>query len=88
MVLMAALFFTMQGFAQAHALSNGGDDHSHEGVPCEIALLTAEEVVLTPPPPAPKLVILPSRMKTPAPVVKSIPRSFDSRAPPLRGPPQ
>jgi hypothetical protein len=87
MVLMAALFFVAQGFSQAHAASNGDLDHSHDGVACEVALIAAEQVVLTPPAPVPAPVILPRRIKTPQPVVKSAPRSFDSRAPPLKGPP-
>ena len=53
MVLMAALFFALQGFAQAHAASHGGEDHSHEDVPCEITLIAAEEIVITPPTPVP-----------------------------------
>ena len=87
MVLMAALFFALQGFAQAHAASHGGEDHSHEGVPCEITLIAAEEIVITPPPVVPARGILTRRIKSPVRITRSAPRSFDSRAPPLRGPP-
>ena len=87
MVLMAALFFVTQGFAQAHAASNGDDDHSHEGIACEVALIAAEHVVISPPPPVPAPVVLPQRIKTSPLIIRSAPRSFDSRAPPLRGPP-
>ena len=87
MVLMAALFFALQGFAQAHAASHGGEDHSHEGVPCEITLIAAEEIVITPPTPVPARGILSRRIKSSPLIMPPTPRSFDSRAPPLRGPP-
>ena len=87
MVLMAALFFALQGFAQAHAASHGGEDHSHEGVPCEITLIAAEEIVITPPTPVPARGVLTRRLNSPVPILRSAPHSFDSRAPPLRGPP-
>ena len=87
MVLMAALFFTMQGFAQAHAASNGGEDHSHEGIACDVALIAAEQVVVTPPAPMPAPLILPRRIKAVPLALQPAPRSFDSRAPPPRGPP-
>ena len=87
MVLMAALFFTMQGFAQAHAVSNGGEDHSHEGIACDVALIAAEQVVITPPALLPTPLILPRRIKAVPLALQPAPRSFDSRAPPPRGPP-
>jgi len=87
MVLMAALFFAMQGFAQAHAASNGGEDHSHEGIACDVALVAAEQVVITPPALVPTPLILPRRIKSPALIIRPAPRSFDSRAPPPRAPP-
>ena len=87
MVLMAALFFAVQGFSQAHAASNGGVDHSHDGVACDVALIAAEQTVLTPPIPTPALTMRPTRTPNiPAPS-EPVFRSFDSRAPPLRGPP-
>ena len=87
MVLMAALFFTMQGFAQAHAASNGGEDHSHEGIACDVALIAAEQVVITPPALLPTPLILPRRIKAVPLALQPAPRSFDSRAPPPRAPP-
>jgi len=87
MVLIVALFLTAQGFSQAHAASNGGVDHTHDGVACDVALVAAEQTVLTPPPadPAPFTGIA----QTPQPDLYSEPayRSFDGRAPPPRGPP-
>lgn len=84
---MAALFFTVQGFSQAHAASNGSVDHSHDGVACDVALIAAEQTVLTPPPANPAPVM--RTLRTPNVVFASGPafRSFDSRAPPPRGPP-
>ena len=87
MVLMATLYFAMQGFTQAHAASHGDHDHSHDGIACEITLITAEEVVITPPTPVPARGILTRRLNSPVPILRSAPHSFDSRAPPLRGPP-
>ena len=87
MVLMAALFFTIQGFSQAHAASNGGVDHSHDGVACDVALIAAEQIALTPPTPTPAPTMRPTRtLNMPAPSAPAF-RSFDSRAPPPRGPP-
>lgn len=87
MVLMAALFFTVQGFTQAHAASNGGTDHTHDGVACDVALMVAEEEVLTPPVVVPAPFAKPIRANyTVAPKTPAI-SSFDSRAPPPRGPP-
>ena len=87
MVLMAALFFAMQGFAQAHAASNADVDHTHDGVACDVALVAAEQIILTPPQPLPAPLILPTRSTVLQPATKPTPRSFDSRAPPPRGPP-
>ena len=87
MVLMAALFFTVQGVSQAHAASYADDDHTHDGIACDVMLMVAEKDVLTPP------AIVPSPFSRPeradyvvAPSTAAI-RSFDSRAPPPRGPP-
>lgn len=87
MVLMAVLFFTMQGFAQAHATSQGDLDHDHEGIACDVVLIAAEHVVLTPPALESEPQTLPTLTKTKPPVIRPRPRSFKSRAPPLRGPP-
>lgn len=87
MVLIAALFLTAQGFSQAHAASNGGLDHSHDGVACDVALVAAEQTVLTPPSPVPAPVMRPTRAPAYTLAVQPTTRSFDSRAPPPRGPP-
>jgi hypothetical protein len=87
MVLMAALFFTVQSFSQAHAAANGSVDHSHEGVACEVAVIAAEQTVLTPPPPNPAPITQPTRTSNIAVPTERAFRSFDGRAPPPRGPP-
>ena len=87
MVLMAALFFTVQGFSQAHAAYNGNVDHTHDGVACDVALIAAEQTVLTPPAPVPAPFKLPTRAKTLPLTATLTPRSYDCRAPPPRGPP-
>lgn len=85
--LFIALFITMQGFSQAHAISNGGDDHSHDGVACDIVLVSAEQTLATPPidnltPP-----ILPSRETGFVAFTSVAYLNFSTRAPPSRGPP-
>jgi len=86
-VLFAALFLTVQGLSQAHAITNGGVDHSHDGVACDVALVAAEQAVITPPADIPALVILPSReIGFIAPTSFEY-RQFEGRAPPPRGPP-
>jgi len=42
----------MQSFTQAHAVSHGDLNHEHDGVPCEVISIAAEQVIQ--PPPAPK----------------------------------
>lgn len=87
MVLMAALFLAAQGFSQSHAASNGGHDHSHDGVACDVALVSAEQTVLTPPLAEPAPFILTARSsKTPL-ISEPAYHSFYGRAPPPRGPP-
>lgn len=87
MVLFVTLFLAVQGISQAHATSNGGEDHSHDGVACDVMLVAAEQVVLTPPPaePAPFNGVDQKR-KVP---LQSDPLNlnFSGRAPPPRGPP-
>jgi len=87
LALFVTLFLMAQGFGQAHAAANGGIDHSHDGVACDVALVTAEQVQVAPP------------VAITAPVQRLItkseyglttdvaPKSFDGRAPPPRGPP-
>ncbi len=87
MVLMAALFLMVQGFGQAHAASNGGIDHSHDGVACDVALVAAEQTVLTPPPAKPAPFVAVTQLKQTELYSEPAYRSFDGRAPPPRGPP-
>lgn len=87
MVLMAALFLAVQGFSQAHAVSNGGLDHSHDGVACEVTLIAAEQEVLTPPLPVTAHFVRPMRTDYVVPPAKPGNLNFDSSAPPPRGPP-
>ena len=87
MVLMAALFFTVQGFSQAHAASNGDLDHTHEGVACDVTLIVAEQDVLTPPTHIPSPAIWLTETNYVVAALKPDNRSFESRAPPPRGPP-
>jgi hypothetical protein len=87
MVLMAALFFTVQGFSQAHAVSNGGLDHSHDGVACEVTLIASEQEILTPPAVVPSPFVRPIRADYVARPTKARICSYDGRAPPPRGPP-
>ena len=87
MVLFAALFLMVQGVAQAHATANGGVEHTHDGVACDIALIAAPQAVIAPAPivPAPK--VLPMQAADPIIPATPIYRHFDGRAPPPRGPP-
>lgn len=85
--LFAVLFILGQVSAQAHVIANGGTDHSHDGVACAVALVTAEQAVLTPPIVVPQpLNLTPMRVDY-ALTTDTRPRSFDGRAPPPRGPP-
>ena len=86
-VLVVTLFLLVQGVSQAHATANGGFDHTHDGIACDVALVAAEQVVLTPP----FVVKVPVEL-TVTPfwqprIVKNPPRNFDGRAPPPRAPP-
>lgn len=87
MVLIAGIFLTVQGFSQAHAAANFETDHTHDGVACDIGLISAEEVVVTPPVPvqAPSNDV--SKSNWTLTVGQDRPRTFDGRAPPPRGPP-
>ena len=87
MVLMAALFFTVQGFSQAHAAANGGLDHNHDGIACDVALSVAEQDVLTPPVAVPSPFVQPTRADYIVPPEKNVVSGFDGRAPPPRAPP-
>ena len=83
----AVLFLLLQGMNLAHAAEHGSE-HSHDGVSCEMVLLTEEHVDVAPSPPAPAPPVV-----RPAPVHVSVPRTLPHRglgvvrAPPSRGPP-
>lgn len=81
------MFLTVQGFSQAHATSNGGVDHTHDGVICDVSLAAAEQVVLTPPQPNLTPFKPVSEANWEIVLDNEYPRAFDGRAPPPRGPP-
>jgi len=87
MVLVAALFFSVQSLSVAHAAAHSDHDHSHDGIACDITVLAAEKVALTPPPaqtaPLPR-VICASFVTLRS---ESFNHGFNKRAPPPRGPP-
>lgn len=87
MVIMAILFFAVQGFSQAHAAANGGLDHSHDGVACDVALVAAEQTILTPPPPSTAPFIALQNAPKIAKLQMAAYSNFEGRAPPPRGPP-
>ena len=85
-VLFALLFLTVQTASAVHVTANG-TDHSHDGVACEVALVAAEQAIVSPPAditaPTPRL-----RMATIPTAVVDVPAfGFTARAPPPRGPP-
>lgn len=86
-VLLVALFLSVQSLSQAHAAANDGLDHTHDGVACSVALVAAEQVTLEPPLP----VLMPLQTTEPrlwaVLIEQDLPRNFDGRAPPPRGPP-
>ena len=86
-VLLAVTFLMVQGMSQAHATEHGGEDHSHDGVACEITLIAVEQIIATPPVPVPTPLKAASKSNWAVPFDKDRPRTFDSRAPPPRGPP-
>lgn len=86
-VLFIALFLSVQGLSQAHAATNGGTDHTHDGIACDVALVAAEQVVVTPTPDVPAPAILPNREANHVIPSSQGYRHFDGRAPPPRGPP-
>jgi len=87
MVLFTALFFSVQSLSIAHATAHGDHDHSDDGVACEITVLAAEKVALTPPlaetAPLPRII----RASLVTPRSELINLGFNERAPPPRGPP-
>lgn len=82
-----ALCFAAQSFSLSHATSFGDAPHSHDGIECEITLVTANEDVSLPVP------IIETKVEgyTAAPLYKlTVQRpylAFSSRARPPRGPP-
>ncbi len=86
-VLVAALFLSAQGLAQAHSVSDGSADHSHDGVVCEACLASLQHTAVEPSPSLITPLNLPSRVDWDVAVINEAPRTFDGRAPPPRGPP-
>lgn len=86
-VLFAALFLSVQGLSQAHAAANSGTDHTHDGIACDVALVAAEQAVIAPPLPLAKPVEVSPRPLWTVLNETILPRNFDGRAPPPRGPP-
>ena len=87
-VLCTVLFLAVQSVTQAHAIEHAGHDHhEHDGVTCELNLVAAEDVVITPPLPfsSPLGLGYPTNwvMRT----TSERTTAFDGRAPPPRGPP-
>jgi len=85
-VLIAMMFLLVQGVSQAHAAAND-EDHNHDGVACELALVAAEEIVVTPPIPVLRPFKAVSKSNWILVIDKDRPRTFDGRAPPPRAPP-
>ncbi len=86
-VLFVALFLSVQGLSQAHASANGSTDHTHDGIACDVALVTAEQTVIEPPLPLATPVDLAMPVLWSVLNETALPRNFDGRAPPPRGPP-
>ncbi len=87
LVLFAALFLSVQGLAQAHAVANGSIDHTHDGIACDVTLVAAEQTVLMPPTPNVEPVEQADALLWHVRANSNLPRNFDGRAPPPRGPP-
>lgn len=81
------MFLFVQGFSQAHATEHGGTDHSHDGIACDIMIVAAEQIIVTPPVPVPAPFKSVSKSNWKMAFNKDRPRTFDGRAPPPRGPP-
>ena len=86
-VLFALAFLMVQGVSQAHATEHGDEDHTHDGVACDIMLVAAQQIVATPPVPVPAPFKAVSKSNWTIIFDKGRPRTFDSRAPPPRAPP-
>ena len=86
-VLFAALFLSAQGLAQAHSVTAGDAEHSHDGVVCEVCLAGIQQITTEPPLTFSTPFNPPVRMDWDVIIINDAPRTFDGRAPPPRGPP-
>jgi len=84
---MSVVFLLTQGFAQAHEVAHGDEDHSHDGVACEINLVAVEQINIAPPLPVFTPFKFVTKLNWITPLESGRPNTFDSRAPPPRGPP-
>ncbi len=86
-LLLGALTVFVQTASLAHAVSNGGAPHEHNGVTCELGLLAVQDAVVEPPVAVPvRLFLQPIRR------IVSVRRIVawtwpPGRAPPPRSPP-
>lgn len=87
MVLVAALFFSVQSQSIAHATAHSDHDHSHDGIACDVTVLVAEKVALTPPETESAPLHRAVRASYIAPRSERSNNGFNKRAPPPRGPP-
>lgn len=84
---LIALCFAAQSYSLSHATSFGDAPHNHDGIECEITLVTANEDVSLPTPTLENKV---EGYTVATPYKRTIQRpylAFSSRAPPPRGPP-
>jgi len=86
-VLFAAMFVATQGLAQAHSTAAGETDHSHDGVVCELCLAGLQQIATEPPLKILTPFVPPAEAAWDAMAPRDVPRTFDGRAPPPRGPP-
>jgi hypothetical protein len=86
-VITVALFLSTQSLADAHAIEHGGADHSHDGVVCEVSLAAAQQHIVIPPLPITTPFVPPIEANWNTVELNEVPRTFDGRAPPPRGPP-
>lgn len=82
-----ALFFALQSFSLAHAVTHGDAPHDHEGIACAVTVLSDNHVVIAPPPLV-KQTALTEQVETDYPDFTSVLYlSPQGRAPPPRAPP-
>ena len=82
-----ALFLAVQGLSLAHATENGGEDHTHEGIACDVAVASVQQTIITPPVELPAPTILPVPETGHVAPTSMVYQHYEGRAPPLRGPP-